>query len=100
MIERLAEFQSSLESAIDQGNLSQLGAHRRDPYIFTRRSLMAVLQYLSNEHHNASSSQHKIHKLRTGLCRYYLSRATNQDDRQTVMRLLDSAGLGVTSWRL
>ena len=100
LLESLARFQSSLERAVDQTGGVQIGGRRRERYIFTRRSLLSVIRFLSNDLHVSRSGSSRTYDVKAALCRYYLNRVTNQEDRVAILNLLDAVGLGVKSWRL
>ena len=100
LLESLARFQSSLERAVDQVGGTQIGGRRRERYVFTRRGLLAIVRFLSNDLHARQNEADRTHDVRASICRYYLNRVTNREDQVVVLRLLDAVGLGIKSWRL
>lgn len=95
LFDPLVRFQVGLEQASGQppGSIAHLGARRRERYVFTRRDLLSILDYLASP--LAASARRADHRvLRKAIYRYYLSRVTAGEDRQLVLQLLDAAGLG------
>lgn len=86
----LARFHVSLERSL--GAADAPGRHRRDRYVVTRRSLLSVLDWMLA--HGVTEAS-----MRAALARYYLERLAAAD-RAHVVRLLDAAGIGPTSWCL
>lgn len=89
----LARFHAGLEGAA-RSRTSSLGAHRKDRYIFTRRGLLAVMDYLAVR----GGEEAEVSTLRKALVRYYLARVRPGSDRVTVAQLLDAAGIGPGLW--
>jgi hypothetical protein len=87
----LARFQSSLEHAAGRGGEApRLGVRRKERHVFTRRGLLAVLDYLSSPLGAARDPR----AVRQALARYYLGRVHTPEDQGVVVHLLDAAGLG------
>lgn len=87
----LTRFHVALEHATGQGDgPARLGARRRERYVFTRRDLLSVLDYLARA--PAVGQTDPDQALRTAIHRYYLSRVTAGEDQQTVLQLLAAAG--------
>jgi MoxR-like ATPase len=96
----LARFHSALESATrnpEQGHNAHLGVRRQEKYVFTRRGLLAVMDYLVAA---TAAAVDPVEAMRVGLARYYLGRVATAADRATVARLLDAAGIGLKTWTL
>lgn len=95
ILDSLVRFQVALEHASGQppGSIAHLGARRRERYVFTRRDLLSVLDYLASPL-AAGGAHAEQQSLRKAIYRYYLSRVTAGEDRQLVLQLLDAAGLG------
>jgi MoxR-like ATPase len=93
----LARFHAALEEAVGRRSSSrtaQLGARRRDRYVFTRRGLLSVMEYLSS----AMSEDSTVRTMRRAIARYYLGRVQPGADQRIVARLLDAAGIGPGTW--
>ncbi|MCO4762797.1 MAG: AAA family ATPase [Myxococcales bacterium] len=88
----LARFHAGLEGAA-RSQTGSLGSRRKDRYVFTRRGLLAVIDYLAAR--GASSNEATLRK---ALIRYYLGRVRPGSDRAMVARLMDAAGIGPTTW--
>ncbi len=87
----LARFQSSLEHAAGRGGETpRLGVRRKERHVFTRRGLLAVLDYLSSP----LGASRDPRAVRQALARYYLGRVHTPEDQGVVVHLLDAAGLG------
>lgn len=95
VLDQLVRFQVALEHASGQpaGSVAHLGARRRERYVFTRRDLLSVLDYLDSPL-TAGAARADHRPLRKAIYRYYLSRVTAGEDQQLVLQLLDAAGLG------
>ena len=89
----LARFHAGLEGAA-RSRTGSLGARRKDRYVFTRRGLLAVMDYLAMR----GGEDGEILTLRKALVRYYLARVRPGSDRVTVARLMDAAGIGPGLW--
>lgn len=91
LLDNLARFQVALEHASGQppGSVAHLGARRRERYVFTRRDLLSVLDYLASPLATGADDR----PLREAIYRYYLTRVTAGQDRQLLLQLLDAAGL-------
>ena len=95
----LARFHTALESAVrnpEENRASELGVRRQERYVFTRRGLLAVMDYLAGTLGTTDS----VESMRVALARYYLGRVAAKADRITVARLLDAAGIGLETWDL
>ena len=93
----LARFHTALEGAVGGGGrTARLGARRRERYVFTRRGLLSVMDYLAS----ALATGGSVRAMRTSLYRYYIGRLSSAQDQSVVCRLLDAAGIGPTTWEL
>ena len=93
----LARFHTALEGAVGGGGrTARLGARRRERYVFTRRGLLSVMDFLAASASEAGS----IRAMRTALYRYYIARLSSAQDQAVVCRLLDAAGIGPNTWEL
>jgi hypothetical protein len=93
----VARFHAALEEAVGRrggSRAGQLGARRRDRYVFTRRGLLALIEYLAS---NADADS-SLRTMRRALARYYLGRVQPGADQRVVARLLDAAGIGPGTW--
>ncbi|MEQ1504391.1 MAG: AAA family ATPase [Myxococcota bacterium] len=93
----VARFHGALEEAVGRrsgGRTGQLGARRRDRYVFTRRGLLAVMEYLAS----GLADDQSIRTMRKALARYYVGRVQPGADQRIVARLLDAAGIGPGTW--
>ncbi|MEM6927160.1 MAG: AAA family ATPase, partial [Myxococcota bacterium] len=93
----LARFHAALEEAVGRkpGGGSQLGARRRERYVFSRRGLLAVMDYLAS---SLNPEDRSVIAMRKALARYYLGRVQAGTDQRVVARLLDAAGIGPSTW--
>ncbi len=92
----LARFHAALEEAVGRrggGRGQALGVRRRERYVFSRRGLLSVIEYLA-----AMSDGGSVRAMRRALARYYLGRVTPGADQRVVARLLDAAGIGPGTW--
>ena len=94
----LARFHAALEGAVGRtsGEAIRLGGRRRDRYIFTRRGLLAVMDYLAA----SVTGPDPLRNMRSALVRYYVGRVSSGRDQAVVLRLLDAAGIGPNTWAL
>jgi MoxR-like ATPase len=93
----LARFQSALEHAAGRGGEApRLGVRRKERHVFTRRSLLSVLDYLASPLGLAAQTGDR--SVRAALLRYYLGRVSAPEDQAMVVQLLDAAGIGPRSW--
>lgn len=93
----VARFHAALEEAVGRrsgARSGQLGARRRDRYVFTRRGLLAVMEYLAS----GLATENAVRTMRKALARYYLGRVQPGADQRIVARLLDAAGIGPGTW--
>ena len=92
-LKALARFHASMESAAGEGS-GQLGLRRKERPVFTRRSLLSVLDYIGRvacpEPGTSAGSLLKL-----AATRYYMDRVAGTDDRQVVSKLLEASGLGM-----
>lgn len=100
----LARFHAALEGAVGASTstssrrAARLGARRRERYIFTRRGLLSIMDYLASPLCAFELNSQK--SMRTAIMRYYLGRISDPADRSVVLQLLDAAGLGPHTWSL
>lgn len=93
----VARFHATLEGAtVRASGGARLGARRRERYVFTRRGLLALIEYL----HKSLHGEHTVMTMRAALARYYISRLASSQDQSTVLRLLDAAGIGPNTWTI
>ncbi len=95
----LARFHAGVEGAA-RSRTGSLGARRKERYVFTRRGLLALMDYLALHVTPGEGEAHAGPEgtLRRALLRYYLARVRPGSDRTTVARLLDAAGIGPATW--
>ena len=94
----IARFHAALEEAVGRKGPTRgggLGARRREGYVFTRRGLLAVMDYLASA---LATDGGSVRSMRAALARYYLGRVAQGSDQRVVARLLDAAGIGPTTW--
>lgn len=96
----LARFHTALEGAVGRGGNrgAGLGARRKERYVFTRRGLLSVLDYIA--HATVVQGQSPTWAMRAALARTYIGRVGNVADQQVVLQLLDAAGIGPSTWRV
>ncbi len=87
----LARFHAGIESAAS-GDSRSLGGGRKDTYVFTRRSLLAVMHSLER-HIQSSGPSRMTGALAFALKRYYLDRLGTGRDRDVANNLLEAVGL-------
>lgn len=95
----LARFHAALEEAVGRrggGKGQSLGVRRRERYVFSRRGLLSVMEYLTAMAEAADGGG--VRAMRRALARYYLGRVTPGSDQRVVARLLDAAGIGPGTW--
>jgi hypothetical protein len=93
----LARFHAALEEAVGRrggSRATQLGGRRRERYVFSRRGLLSVVDYLAS--HDLDDGGVPV--LRRAIARYYLGRVQPGADQRVVARLLDAAGIGPSTW--
>ncbi|MCG8050153.1 MAG: AAA family ATPase [Candidatus Thiodiazotropha endolucinida] len=99
-LEALARFHAGLEQAAGQGGgTARLGARRREPYVFTRRGMLSFLDFI-NKMLTESDCDDPYEPVRQGLLRYYAGRMTTEEDRRTLVQLLDAVGIGPSVWTI
>jgi MoxR-like ATPase/ribosomal protein L7/L12 len=93
-LEALARFHVGLESGVRQrdGSSLRLGVRRREPYVFSRRGLLSLIEFLARRPFGVQDSAERVE--RTALARYYLARVADPEDQEVVVQLLDAVGLG------
>jgi hypothetical protein len=94
----LARFQSALEHAAGMGGdgAARLGVRRKERYVFTRRGLLGMLDYLASP--LGVEPQGGTLAVRLALARYYLGRIGSPEDQTLVVQLLDAHGIGPNTW--
>ena len=100
-VSALARFHAGLESAVGTASgrrAPQIGARRRERYVFTRRGLLSVMDYLASV--LCADPKEATRHMRLALTRYYLGRVSSTADRAAMIRLLDAAGIGPGTWDL
>ena len=99
-LNRLARFHSSLEEASGgEGGARRLGSRRKEAYVFSRRTLLSILDYLASPLSSGATFDPEL-RLREALHRYYLNRITIGSDQEMVVRLLDASGIGPNCWEI
>lgn len=92
-LKAFARFHASMESASREGS-GQLGLRRKERPVFTRRSLLSVLDYIERVACPEPSTPAGP-LLKLAATRYYMDRVAGSDDRQVVSKLLEASGLGM-----
>jgi MoxR-like ATPase len=98
----LAKFQIEIEK---MARSKEIGKGQKEPYVFTRRGLMEVLEYMGQ----CQIVDRKNRTVRTindspkeiitrGIQKYYLNKMKTADDTSKVQDLLDAVGLSENSW--
>ena len=100
-LEALARFHVALEHAVGQtaDSVARIGSRRRERYVFTRRGLLSMLDYLTSPLYQRDG-QLDTRALRRALLRYYVGRLSTAEDRAMVLQLLDAHGIGPNTWKL
>jgi MoxR-like ATPase len=100
-LEALARFHVALEHAVGQtaDSVARIGGRRRERYVFTRRGLLSMLDYLVSPLYQRDG-QLDTRALRRAILRYYVGRLSTAEDRAMVIQLLDAHGLGPNTWQL
>ncbi len=95
----LARFHSALQAAVGGtgAGARRLGQGAREPYVFTRRGLLRIMEYLASVVARDDRNAPEI-RMREALLRYYLGRMRSAGDRSMMVRLLDAAGIGPDTW--
>jgi hypothetical protein len=101
LLPALARFHAALERAAGQSDeeVGRLGARRKERYVFTRRGLLSVLQFLTSPL-GAGGDAATPRRIREAILRYYLGRVSAREDQLLVVQLLDAAGLGPNTWSI
>jgi MoxR-like ATPase len=95
-LRRLARFHAGLEAAVSAAEgRPRLGARRKERYVFSRRSLLSVMQLLASPYRDGRSPRELY---REAIRRYYVQRVGDPDDRKALDDLLDAVGLGSGKW--
>ena len=91
LLPALASFHAALEHAAGQsdGDSARIGGRRKERYVFTRRGLLSVMEYLASPVGGGTGKR----PLREALLRYYLGRVSTPQDQRLIVQLLDAAGL-------
>ncbi len=92
LLEQLARFHAGLEAAAS-GQTQALGSGRKERYVFTRRSVLAVIEHIDQR---LTEGESFVLALRSAIDRYYLQRLAAGADRKLAQRLLAAGGLGPT----
>jgi len=102
LLPALARFHAALERAAGQSeeDAGRMGARRKERYVFTRRGLLSILQYLASPLVSGAGQPGSPRLIREAILRYYLGRVSSQEDQGLVVQLLDAAGLGPNTWSL
>jgi MoxR-like ATPase len=96
LLPALARFHTALERAAGSGSdEARIGARRKERYVFTRRGLLSVLEYLGSPLGGDGTRG-----VRAALLRYYLGRVSDREDQALVVQLLDAAGIGPNTWSI
>ena len=99
LLPALARFHTALERAAGSGSDgARIGSRRKERYVFTRRGLLSVLEYLGSP--LGDDAGQGVRGLRTALLRYYLGRVADREDQALVVQLLDAAGIGPNTWSI
>jgi hypothetical protein len=101
LLEALARFHVALEHAAGQAGTgaARIGARRKERYVFTRRGILGLLEYLASPLCQANGGLTAA-AVRQGLVRYYVGRVAAAEDRAMVVQLLDAAGIGPHTWNV
>jgi MoxR-like ATPase len=101
LLEALARFHVALEHAAGQAGTgaARIGARRKERYVFTRRGILGLLEYLASPLCQANGGLTAA-AVRQGLVRYYVGRVAVAEDRAMVVQLLDAAGIGPHTWKV
>lgn len=99
---KLAKFQVTVETLARE---ERIGKNRKEPYIFTRRSLIEFLEYLAEKSvvDRPTGSRRTVldapkEIVRRALEYYYLDKIATLEDRQKVEDQLDAIGIGKKKW--
>lgn len=95
LLDRVAALQVSVWSATRPDSAQGLGSDRREPYVFTRRGLLALLQRVERERSRGTPLDTAW---QAGLRQAFVDRVAAQD-RGALGLLMDAVGLGPHAWR-
>lgn len=91
-LDALAKFHATAASAAAEGS-GQLAARRKERPVFTRRSLLSVLDYVCRvERPGPGTPAGPV--FRRAALRYYAERMADESDLNLLTRLLEASGLG------
>lgn len=95
----VARFHAALQSAAGNVRASgrRLGQGAREPYVFTRRGLLRVMDYIEGVV-ALQGVDDPGRRMREALLRYYVGRMRTAADRAMIARLMDAAGIGPGTW--
>ncbi len=97
----LARFHTSLEEAVGRrggARAGKLGGSRREGYVFSRRGVLAVMEYLARDPDVVAGGRGAVRGMRRAIIRYYLGRVLPGADQRVVAGLLDASGIGPNTW--
>ena len=86
-------------AALGSDTTAKIGSRRRERYVFTRRGLLSILEYLASPLCETNGTL-DARAVRRALLRYYLGRLSTNEDRNMVVQLLDAHGIGPNTWTL
>lgn len=96
-LDRLADFHSALAGMNGQDGADKyFGQHRLEPYVFTRRTLLSVVSYISHQLEAAQADVQTI--LQNAIQRYYLGVIADEQDRTALVHKLNAVGLSPESF--
>jgi hypothetical protein len=95
LLDRVAALQVSVWSATRPDSAQGLGSDRREPYVFTRRGLLALLQRVQRERARGTPLDTAW---QAGLRQAFVDRVA-APDRGALGLLMDAVGLGPHAWR-
>lgn len=99
---KMAKFHVKIE---DMSKKREIGKSRKEPYTFTRRSLIEFLEYLETKSVVDRKTDRKLSVkeapkdiILRAIQYYYLDKVSNADDRKKVKDQLDAIGISETKW--